>query len=106
MGRPDNVTDLNLDDFVAIATDRGLATAEELEQFATSWRTGRDAGLDGFGDETELDDWIGGLEAWRALRTLLAAARRENPDLANKLEAWMRGNGSLPEFEVRIQRKM
>lgn len=106
MERPDNVTNLTLDHFVAIATERGLATAEELEQFAMSWRNRWDAGLDGFGDETELDDWIGGLEAWRALKIILAAAQRENPDLAKKVEAWMRGDGPLPEFELRIQRKM
>ena len=62
-------------------------------------------GLDGFGDETELDDWIGGLEAWRALKIILAAAQRENPDLAKKLEAWMRGDGPLPEFHLYPDRR-
>ena len=91
---------------VAIATERVLATAEEVEQFALSWRHCFDDGLDGFGDETTLEDWTGGLNAWRPLRLILATAQIENPDLEKEVEAWMRGDGPLPEFEVTIQREM
>jgi len=76
MDVPDRLTGLQLDDFVDIAIERGLATAGELEQFAMSWRRGYDAGDPGFGDETDLDDWTGGLEAWRALRVIAEAFQR------------------------------
>jgi hypothetical protein len=52
----------------------------------------------GCGDETTLDDWIGGLEAWRALMTIVGAARRQDPDLANRLESWMAGKGPMPDI--------
>jgi hypothetical protein len=96
----DDLIELDLDDFVEIATQRKLANTEDLEQFATFWRIAYNAGVSGFGDETTLEDWMGGVESWRSLMAILNAARRQSPDLAMRLEAWMSGNGPLPEFRI------
>jgi hypothetical protein len=51
---------MDLMEVVAIALDRELATQEELDHFTTQWRDMYNNGEEGFGDETRLEDWIGG----------------------------------------------
>jgi len=67
---------LDLEDFLKLARERHLASDEDLEAFAASWRAGFEAGEPGFGDETTWEDWAGGLDAWQRLQILVQAARR------------------------------
>ncbi len=93
--------DLRLDDFVRIALEHKLASADELTQFSDAWQTAYDAGVDGFGDEVTLSDWSGGLEAWRSLMVVVRAIAREY-GLETELNAWTGGHGPLPAFVRRI----
>jgi hypothetical protein len=63
--------DMDLEDFLLVAQDRQLATAEELDRFAADWRKEYEKGEPGFGDETTIDDWAHGLECWRLLGDIL-----------------------------------
>ena len=91
---------LTLNDFLEIAVQRELGTAEELEAYASHWQKAFEAGVPHFGEETTLEDWTGGLKAWRGLMILVNAARQQDPDLANRLEAWMTGKGPVPNLRI------
>jgi hypothetical protein len=66
-----NLDDMDVEDFLLVARDRGLATAIELDRFAADWRKAYENGEPGFGDETTIDDWVGGLKCWRLLGDIL-----------------------------------
>ena len=103
MGRNDDRIDVDLDDFVQIATRERWASADELAAFAEMWRLNFDAGTQGFGDESTIEDWQGGLEAWRAIRIFIGMARRTNWDLAEALESWLAAKGPMPDFRVVVE---
>ena len=64
-------TKMDLYEFLSVAVEKGLATTEELKQFAADWQTEYENGEPGFGDETTFEDWRGGLKCWRFLAGLL-----------------------------------
>ena len=92
--------ELTLNDFLEIAVQRELGTVEELETFASQLQCAYEAGEPHFGEETTLEDWTGGLEAWRGLMILVKAARQQDPDLAKRLEAWTIGKGPMPNLRI------
>jgi len=68
---------MTLDEFLNMARATKLIPEEDLVAFAEDWRWHFDRGDPDFGTETTTEDWMGGIEAWRALKVLGLAMRRQ-----------------------------